>query len=79
MLPKTIALVFSALQRLFARLHASPAFRQRRRHEAELRQMSARELSDLGIGRGEIPALLETPAAWLKSRCWTATASGPSP
>ncbi|MFC5519391.1 DUF1127 domain-containing protein [Polaromonas jejuensis] len=75
MLPKTIALVSSALQRLLARLPGRPMFpgRQQRgqdkRHEAELRQMSTRELNDLGIGRGEIPALLETPATWRGGRC----------
>ncbi|MGH8848634.1 MAG: DUF1127 domain-containing protein [Polaromonas sp.] len=74
MLPKTFALFSSALQRLLARL----MFRGRRqagrhwqykRHQAELRQMSTRELSDLGIGRSEIPALLEAPAAWREGRC----------
>ena len=30
----------------------------KRRQAAELRGMSARELNDLGIGRGEIPYLL---------------------
>lgn len=46
-----------ALTRL--RLHAR-FWRQRddRRQAAELQGMSARELNDLGIGRGEIPYLL---------------------
>ena len=68
MLPKTIALFSSALQRLLARLMFRGR-RQHKRHEAELQQMSARELNDLGIGRGEIPALLETPATWRGGRC----------
>jgi uncharacterized protein YjiS (DUF1127 family) len=33
-----------------------------RRQEAQLRGMSDRELADLGIGRSEIPAVLEAPA-----------------
>ena len=39
------------------------AGRARRRQEAQLRGMSDRELADLGIGRSEIPAVLEAPAA----------------
>ncbi|MGH8803526.1 MAG: DUF1127 domain-containing protein [Polaromonas sp.] len=74
MQPKTIALVSSALQRLLARLmrrgRRQPGpDRQYKRHRAELQQMSARELNDLGIGSGEIPALLKTPATWHMDRC----------
>lgn len=34
----------------------------------ELTAMSAHELSDLGIGRSEIPALMGEPSAWRSSR-----------
>ncbi|MEO8021933.1 DUF1127 domain-containing protein [Polaromonas sp.] len=39
-----------------------------RRSRDELAQMSTRELNDLGIGRGDIPALLDEPAAWRRDR-----------
>lgn len=39
-----------------------------RLQRAELGAMSAHELSDLGIGRSEIPALMGEPAAWRASR-----------
>ncbi|MES2242002.1 MAG: DUF1127 domain-containing protein [Pseudomonadota bacterium] len=39
-----------------------------RQSRAELAQMSARELNDLGIGRGDIPALLDDPAGWRRDR-----------
>lgn len=34
----------------------------------ELMAMSSRELSDLGIGRSEIPALLSEPSSWNAGR-----------
>ncbi|WP_411885978.1 DUF1127 domain-containing protein [Polaromonas sp. YR568] len=34
----------------------------------ELMAMSSHELSDLGIGRSEIPALLGEPSSWRSSR-----------
>lgn len=71
MLPKTYAFFSSAMQRLLAPLmfRGRRQHGQHKRHEAELRQMSALELNDLGIGRGEIPALLEAPATWREGRC----------
>jgi hypothetical protein len=41
----------------FARLFGKGA-RNTRRHEAQLRAMSTRELSDLGIGASQIPSVL---------------------
>ncbi|HYW57518.1 MAG TPA: DUF1127 domain-containing protein [Polaromonas sp.] len=41
---------------------------RRRRDRAELAQMSSGELNDLGIGRGDIRALMDAPAAWRKDR-----------
>ena len=55
----------SALQQLLQRL------RKRQQHQSELTHMSARELSDLGIGRSDIPALLYRPAEWLVDRTST--------
>lgn len=43
--------------------------KQLRQSRAELAQMSVRELNDLGISRGEIPALLDEPVAWRRDRC----------
>ena len=47
--------------KFFALLQSGPARlkirRTRARHRLELSAMSGRELNDLGIGRGEIPAL----------------------
>ncbi len=40
-----------------------------RRSRDELARMSERELNDLGIGRGDIPALLDEPVAWRRDRC----------
>jgi uncharacterized protein YjiS (DUF1127 family) len=42
--------------------------RKRQQHQSELTHMNARELSDLGIGRSDIPALLYRPAEWLADR-----------
>jgi len=42
--------------------------RQRKTDMATLRNMSDRELNDLGIGRGDIPALLDEPALWRRDR-----------
>ncbi|MBA3594025.1 MAG: DUF1127 domain-containing protein [Polaromonas sp.] len=39
-----------------------------RRNRHELAQMSTRELNDLGIGRGDIPALLDDAVAWRRDR-----------
>ncbi|RYF43864.1 MAG: DUF1127 domain-containing protein [Comamonadaceae bacterium] len=39
-----------------------------RRSREDLLQMSAHELRDLGIGRGDIPALMDDPQAWLRDR-----------
>ena len=59
----------SALPQLLQRLQAiRQSLRRRRQQSSELAHMSARELNDLGIGRGDIPALLNQPAAWLVDR-----------
>lgn len=58
MLPRPLFVVLSqALTRLQRRVRCRVA-RHDRRQAAELQGMSARELNDLGIGRGEIPYLL---------------------
>ena len=44
-------------------------WRQRRRGMAELRLMTDRDLTDLGLGRGDIPALHAPPARWHSDRC----------
>ncbi|MDW5443269.1 DUF1127 domain-containing protein [Polaromonas sp. SM01] len=49
--------------RRWARQH-----RQRKQDLALLRQMSTCELKDLGLGRGDIPALLDAPASWRQDR-----------
>ena len=46
-------------QRLLAALRETA---QRRRNMNELRLMSDHQLNDLGIGRGEIPSLMNEPA-----------------
>lgn len=48
---------------------ATGRWRQRRRGMAELRLMTDRDLTDLGLGRGDIPALREPPARWHSDRC----------
>ena len=59
----------SALQQLLPRLQAiCQPLRKREQHQSELTHMNARELSDLGIGRSDIPALLYRPAEWLADR-----------
>jgi len=61
MLLKRIRALFHSTLTFGARLHLRARFwRQRhdQRQAAELRSMSARELNDLGIGRGEIPYLM---------------------
>ena len=50
-------------------LGATGRWRQRRRGMAELRLMTDRDLTDLGLGRGDIPALREPPARWHSDRC----------
>lgn len=74
MLYKIVGFPFLALARGLAQmtrvLAQWPAQdRGLRRSRAELAQMSARELNDLGIGRGDIPALLDEPVAWRRDRC----------
>ena len=59
----------NTLRQLLLRLQATR--QPRRKHQqqhSELTHMSTRELSDLGIGRSDIPALLYRPAAWLADR-----------
>lgn len=64
-MPQNIpAVLSSAVRRAIARWFSN----WRARQHNELLRMSARELNDLGIGRSEIPALLEQPAAWQKDR-----------
>ena len=41
---------------------------RRAQQHQDLSSMSAQELKDLGIGRSEIPALLDQAAAWKKDR-----------
>ena len=58
-----------------ARLHARLRLRQRTNRqqalqEVELRAMSDLALTDLGIGRGEIPALLGTRAPHQDDDSW---------
>ena len=70
---KTIARPFLAIARGLARLarrvpRGSVQDKGLRQSRAELEQMSARELNDLGIGRGDIPALLDNPVAWRRGR-----------
>lgn len=42
--------------------------RQRRQDLAALGQMNERELKDLGLGRSDIPALLDAPTLWRQDR-----------
>lgn len=51
--------ILRAIKGLAARQH---------RPDTELGQMSQRELNDLGIGRSEIPALLQTSGDWAAGR-----------
>ncbi len=44
------------------------AHNQRSRDRAALAQMSNRELNDLGIGRSDIPGVVDTPARWREDR-----------
>lgn len=74
MLYKTVGFPFLALTRELVRitrvLPRRPAQdRGLRRSRDELAQMGARELNDLGISRGDIPALLDDPVAWRRDRC----------
>ena len=73
MLHKTLVLPVAALARgLAQRLQPKPRGpvpdKGLRQSRAELEQMSARELNDLGIGRGDIPALLDDPVGWRRDR-----------
>lgn len=73
MLHKTLVLPFAALARgLARRLQPRPGGpvqdKGLRQSRAELEQMSTRELNDLGISRGDIPALLDDPAGWRRDR-----------
>lgn len=64
-MPPNISAGFSSkVQRAISRWLANWRTRQ---HE-ELSQMSARDLNDLGIGRSEIPALLDPSDGWQKDR-----------
>jgi uncharacterized protein YjiS (DUF1127 family) len=71
---KTVAFPFLALSRGLAQMaRVLPRWpaqdKQLRRSRDELAQMGTRELNDLGIGRGDIPALLDDPVAWHRDRC----------
>ena len=62
------AATLALLKGIGAWMHAA---RVRRRQDRELATMSDRELSDLGVGRSEVPALTARDAAsdrdiWLK-------------
>jgi uncharacterized protein YjiS (DUF1127 family) len=48
---------------------ATGRWRQHRRGMAELRLMTDRDLSDLGLGRGDVPALRDIPDRWHSDRC----------
>lgn len=65
-----IALPFHGLARGLAQLIPRGQVTDKRLQQGreELLQMSARELNDLGIGRGDIPALFEDPQAWRRDR-----------
>ena len=56
--------LFIAVQRTLVRWLAN---RRAQQHQ-DLSLMSAQELKDLGIGRSEIPALLDQADAWKKDR-----------
>lgn len=56
--------LFIAVQRTLVRWFAN---RRAQQHQ-DLSSMSAQELKDLGIGRSEIPALLDQADAWKKDR-----------
>ncbi|MDI1273296.1 DUF1127 domain-containing protein [Polaromonas sp.] len=73
MLHKTLVLPFAMLTRGLAQwLQPRPRGpvpdKGLQQSRAELEQMSARELNDLGIGRGDIPALLDDPVGWRRDR-----------
>lgn len=55
---------FSARKLLQALLEGWKKSAGKERDTAELRLMTDHELKDLGIGRGEIPALVNEPRAW---------------
>jgi uncharacterized protein YjiS (DUF1127 family) len=70
---KTVAFPFLALARGLAQMtRVLPRWPAQdkglRRSRDELAQMGARELNDLGISRGDIPALLDDPVAWRSDR-----------
>jgi uncharacterized protein YjiS (DUF1127 family) len=74
MLYRTIVLPYAALARGLARLErlarwlAPRNARGLRKSRAELEQMSARELNDLGISRCDIDGLIDDPARWRLDR-----------
>jgi len=77
MLYRTIILPYAALARGLARLAVleRPASRPApdntkalRQSRAELEQMSARDLNDLGIGRSDIGGLIDDPVHWRQDR-----------
>lgn len=57
------------LNKLLALLQSLRGLFSANAQNAELGQMTSRELNDLGIGRSDIPALLNQPAAWSRDRC----------
>jgi uncharacterized protein YjiS (DUF1127 family) len=61
-----------AVQPLLAQLRGLAlglqAHHRRSRDRAALAQMSNRELNDLGIGRSDIPGVVDTPARWREDR-----------
>lgn len=74
MLYRTIVLPYAALARGLARLErlarwpAPRDARALRQSRAELEQMSARELNDLGISRSDIDGLIDDPVHWRQDR-----------
>ncbi|MDI1238745.1 MAG: DUF1127 domain-containing protein [Polaromonas sp.] len=70
---KTLVIPFAALARGLAQWlqpgpHGPVPDKGLQQSRAELAQMSTRELNDLGISRGDIPALLDDPVGWRRDR-----------
>ena len=64
-----LSLASAPWRRLGRRLHQLAQQRaMARRSRAELAEMGPRELSDLGIGRGDLGGLLDDDGAWHKDR-----------
>lgn len=74
MLYRTILLPYAALARglawleKLARWPAPDNARALRQSRAELEQMSARDLNDLGISRSDIALLIDDPVRWRQDR-----------